>query len=199
MRVQLAMVVCASLGAISPAGMACEQGDKAYDAGDFEVAIAAYTACIAQSDSPSPDWNHRRGRSHMKQGDYDSALSDFGAALESDPNHAASLNSRAWVYYLKGNTAGALDDINAAIALDPDNPRFLDSHAHILAASGSTENAIRAFDSGMRQQSREGVTKIQRKLADLGLDPGPIDGVYGPLTRAALERCARNRCNIWQQ
>lgn len=184
---------------VSMSALACEDGDTAYESDNYEAAIPAYTECMAQSDSSQPDWNHRRGRSHMKMGDNDQALNDFNAAIEADNNHAASLNSRAWIHYLNGNASESLADINAALAIDPASPRYLDTYAHILAAAGETDAAIQAYDAGMHRQDQEGVAKIQRQLTNQGIDPGPIDGVYGPRTRAALEQCARKKCNIWKQ
>jgi peptidoglycan hydrolase-like protein with peptidoglycan-binding domain len=61
------------------------------------------------------------------------------------------------------------------------------------------EQAGTMFDKGMQQQTPQGVEKIQRKLKEAGYDPGPVDGVYGPRTRSALEACARDACNIWEQ
>jgi peptidoglycan hydrolase-like protein with peptidoglycan-binding domain len=35
---------------------------------------------------------------------------------------------------------------------------------------------------------REAVKSLQTQLRDAGFDPGPIDGVVGPRTRAALQK-----------
>jgi peptidoglycan hydrolase-like protein with peptidoglycan-binding domain len=37
----------------------------------------------------------------------------------------------------------------------------------------------------------EQVRELQRQLAAVGFDPGPVDGVYGPLTRGAVARLQR--------
>jgi len=37
----------------------------------------------------------------------------------------------------------------------------------------------------------EQVRELQRQLAAAGFNPGPVDGVYGPLTRGAVERLQR--------
>ncbi|WP_265516495.1 peptidoglycan-binding domain-containing protein [Nitratireductor luteus] len=43
------------------------------------------------------------------------------------------------------------------------------------------------------QPDRATVSFVQRRLADLGFDPGPIDGIYGRKTRAAVEAFRASR------
>ena len=43
-----------------------------------------------------------------------------------------------------------------------------------------------------QQVSAERIRQAQRMLRDLGYNPGPIDGLYGPRTRAAVERFQRD-------
>jgi tetratricopeptide (TPR) repeat protein len=176
----------------------CDEGVSAHDAMDYGEAVAAFTHCIDEA-GESPALLQQRGRAHMKSGDYDAAMVDFTAAIGIDESFAPAWNSRAWVYYLQGNLGSASENIETAARLDPDNPRILDTHAHILAAQGEMEQAGTMFDKGMQQQTPQGVEKIQRKLKEAGYDPGPVDGVYGPRTRSALEACARDACNIWEQ
>jgi len=48
----------------------------------------------------------------------------------------------------------------------------------------------------MKEQLKEGVFKLgQKYLADKGFDPGPIDGMPGPMTQAALVNYQRSLTN----
>ena len=42
----------------------------------------------------------------------DSAMSDFNAALKIQPDYAAALNDRAWIYMVRGDYDAALQDLN---------------------------------------------------------------------------------------
>lgn len=45
--------------------------------------------------------------------------------------------------------------------------------------------------SGHKRKEEEGVKDLQKMLMDLGYSPGPVDGSYGPLTKAAVRRFQR--------
>jgi membrane-bound lytic murein transglycosylase B len=54
-------------------------------------------------------------------------------------------------------------------------------------ASGSA--AVRKLDmSAVRDLDRDNVRIVQSALQRRGFDPGPIDGIVGPLTRAAVRK-----------
>jgi peptidoglycan hydrolase-like protein with peptidoglycan-binding domain len=67
-------------------------------------------------------------------------------------------------------------------------------HAHGLATDGvvgpRTDAALRRAGT---QANLQPVRVIQRQLRTLGYETGPIDGAYGPLTEAAVERFQRDQ------
>lgn len=64
---------------------------------------------------------------------------------------------------------------------------FLKIGIHNPAVAG--EEAIRA----LREASwpRNTIRQVQRTLAELGYEPGPIDGLYGPKTASAIREFQR--------
>ena len=74
-------------------------------------------------------------------------------------------------------------------------------HCHVEAVSLETAKPSTVNLADARRGARElelpgcltceDVAKVQQKLAQLGHPPGPIDGIIGPLTRAAIESYQR--------
>ena len=176
----------------------CDTGVAAYESRDFHTAATALSDCMSAVDTQDTETLYQRGRSYMKIGRHDEALADFMAVAALDEAHAGSWNSRAWVLYLRDELSAAMEAADRALELAPEDPRILDTRAHILAARGDADAALESFEEGIRFQTSEGIAKIQRQLMQSGIDPGPIDGVYGPRTRSALARCAQEACNIWE-
>jgi len=60
------------------------------------------------------------------------------------------------------------------------------------AAAGGPAGVVLAPGAGYGEsQGAAPVRKLQRRLERLGHGPGPVDGLYGPLTEAAVERFQR--------
>jgi peptidoglycan hydrolase-like protein with peptidoglycan-binding domain len=78
-------------------------------------------------------------------------------------------------------------------------PRRGHRAAAALAPVPPVPNGATAEDTATAEQAPAGpaserierVSTLQRQLGRLGLEPGPIDGHYGPLTAAAVERFQR--------
>jgi peptidoglycan hydrolase-like protein with peptidoglycan-binding domain/DNA invertase Pin-like site-specific DNA recombinase len=71
-----------------------------------------------------------------------------------------------------------------SVAAEPDDARA-------KAAAPASEPL--AYGAGYGQpHGNPQVRALQRRLRALGLRPGPVDGIYGPLTQAAVERLQRN-------
>src|SRR5215218_5974313 len=66
------------------------------------------------------------------------------------------------------------------------------SAAPARAAAGEPAGEVVAPGAGYGEsQGAAPVRKLQRRLERLGHGPGPVDGLYGPLTKAAVERFQR--------
>lgn len=72
----------------------------------------------------------------------DMAYDHVGVALAIDPENAAYLDTRGWIYYQQGLFEKALVDIQAAEALIPDDPTITDHLGDVHKALGQEAEAI---------------------------------------------------------
>src|SRR5687768_3856680 len=66
----------------------------------------------------------------------------------------------------------------------------------VAAGGGSDRQYVSLLARGAGYESEGGshtVRQLQRDLRKLGHGPGPIDGLYGPLTEAAVERYQQSK------
>jgi tetratricopeptide (TPR) repeat protein len=94
-------------------------GDRAFDSGDCESAVAAYTRAIAL-DPNDPALYNNRGYARMRMRQFEQALPDLDRAIELRPTYVNALMNRGDVhnYYLVDRRL-AIADYDRVIALGP--------------------------------------------------------------------------------
>jgi tetratricopeptide (TPR) repeat protein len=105
----------------TPLEKAREQGKRAFDNNDFDVAIRCYTE-VLRLDPEDAQAYWFRGASYTKKGDYDKAIADCTEAIRLDSNNALAYCFRGASYAKKRDYDKAIADSTEAIRLDPNNP-----------------------------------------------------------------------------
>jgi len=95
------------------------QGDDAFDQGDCERAIAAYSRAIELNPALAEAYNNR-AYAYMAQQDYARALPDLDKALQIRPEYVNALMSRGDIhnYYYQIDYDRAVADYDRVLALD---------------------------------------------------------------------------------
>jgi tetratricopeptide (TPR) repeat protein len=86
----------------------CERAAAYYSMGDYENAIADYSAALERAKLAFHFvW---RGNSYYAIGDYDSALNDYNSAVETDPNFFSAYLYRSRLQHILGDSDSAFED-----------------------------------------------------------------------------------------
>src|SRR5271169_1703252 len=112
--------------------------------GDFERAIADYTAALKRPES------HRilanlylnRGLMYFRKGDQDLALADYGEAVTLDPKLATAYINRSAILIARGDNDRAIADLDRVIALNPKDSAVYVTRGEAFAHSSSQDRSI---------------------------------------------------------
>lgn len=124
------------------------RGTALRSAGNYDAAIADFTAALALQPGSADLLNHRGIARFLKGGDAErqAALADYTAAIAADSRHAEAYNNRAWALLQLGRASDALPDANRSIELVPTNGYAYDTRGHINEALGRRDAAIRDYE-----------------------------------------------------
>lgn len=142
-----------------------------------------------------------RGIAFRHVGEYAAAVRDLSQAIQLEASDARSFNERGTAYFLMRDLERARQDFSRAIALNGELGEAYHNRAVIYRGVGDYAAAVRdvriAAKLGVRQAEQTlarlsaEVQSIQRRLDQLGFEAGPVDGIPGPKTVAAIRRFQR--------
>ena len=132
-----------------------------------------------------------RALGYSLKGQYDSAISDYDAAIRINPDFAVALNNRAWAYFRSGRAQQGLPDVERSLKLNPLSEHSWDTRAHIRQASGNFTGAFDDYEKAVQIGGERMIRLYQCGLKENGLYNGPVDGLYTTDVRAALRTCSK--------
>jgi tetratricopeptide (TPR) repeat protein len=103
-----------------PATAALQRGDAAFDQGNFDAAIEAYSDAIVRNPNFAEAYNNR-GLANYLAGHPTDALADLNRALSLRPNYVNAITNRAIARFDQGDYATVIADATRAIELDPND------------------------------------------------------------------------------
>lgn len=108
---------------------------------------------------------NNRGIAWVRKGLYDSAISDFDAAIQYDPKFVDAYRNRGLAWHMKGDYDRALADFNQAIRLDSNSAQLYNARGTTLTNKGEFDRAIIDFDKAIALDPRYAAAFNNRGLA----------------------------------
>jgi tetratricopeptide (TPR) repeat protein len=141
-----------------------KEGNKFYNSGDYNTAIASYTKAIIEKRDFAKAYNNR-GNAYDEKGDYETAIQDYSKAIELDPNLAAAYNNRGFAYYNKGDYEAAIQDCSKAIELDPNYAVAMASLGSVYSLKNDKEKAKEWYERALETGKLDAET--EKKVKEL--------------------------------
>jgi TonB family protein len=171
------------------------EGNTHFQKQQYQEAIEAFTKAIAEQPDAAAAY-HNRGLAYARLGDYQQAIEDFDNAMALGLKQAVSANEHGIAAYQLGNLEQARISFNQAITLDPQLGQAYNNRGIVHYQLGDYPQAIKdlrqasqlgvAIAAPYLQTVHDEVRQLQNHLQKAGLDPGPVDGIPGTKTLAAL-------------
>jgi Flp pilus assembly protein TadD len=125
-----------------------DKGKAAFNAQQYETAIAAYTELLRLKPLDARVL-FNRGNAYRKSGDETRALSDFADALAINPTLYVALMNRGAIYLRRGQATNALRDYSRAVALRPTDTMMYVRRGNAYSQLGDFEKALGDFSKAL--------------------------------------------------
>ena len=126
-----------------------EQGNRAFENEEYEVAIGDFSRAI-EKDSNDVESYNLRGKAYTRLEDFGNALADFTEAEKIDPDDAETYFNRGYLYQQQGRYSDAINDYDTAITKKEDYGEVYYRRGQIRYRLGQEEEALTDFDEAIR-------------------------------------------------
>jgi tetratricopeptide (TPR) repeat protein len=129
-----------------------KEGERAAALGDYNTAIARYSAALKKS-APNPQkalLYTNRGAAYNSKRQCASPIADHTEAIRLNPGLSYAYAARGWAYLQQGELEKAFTDLSEAIRLDPNSQSAYYDRGLVLARRGDLDQALMDFDEAVR-------------------------------------------------
>ncbi len=175
------------------------EGSRAAAAGDYDVAIARYTAALQK-----PMWNQQkallytnRGFAYNSKRKFAQAIADHTEAIRLNPKLSYPFAARGYAYVERGELEKGLADLTESIRLDPNSDSAYYNRGLLLSRQGKFLDALKDFDEAVRCSPERGDRLVARALcyvamADFDRALASFDGAIAAEPDNAIGYLARS-------
>jgi tetratricopeptide (TPR) repeat protein len=137
---------------ISQANELAMEGFRAAANGDYDIAIALYSAALQK-----PVWTRQKAALHSNRGyaynskrQFAEAIADQTEAIRLNPQLSYAFAARGYAYLEKGELDKGFVDLTESIRLDPNSDSAYYNRGLLLDRRGEFSDALKDFDEGVR-------------------------------------------------
>ena len=165
----------------------------AYEAvGRPSRALSDYNTALLLDPGFAPGYNNR-GNVQARRGDLDAAIADHAKAVEIDPDYVDAWINLARDHEEAGEHEHAIEAYTGALEAEPELAEALANRSALHCTVGNVEASIadrlRLLDIGFFTAEQ-----LQEFLQNRDYYDGPIDGIFGAGSRAALTAWTEAGC-----
>src|SRR6478672_10494919 len=148
------------------------EGYLAAAAGDYDVAIAHYSAALRK-----PMWNQQkafvytsRGHAYNSKRQFIDAIADHSEAIRLNPQLSYAFAARGYAYLERGELEKAFVDLTESIRLDPNSDSAYYNRGLLLNRRGEFSDALVDFDEAVRCSPERADRLVARGLCYFAMD-----------------------------
>jgi tetratricopeptide (TPR) repeat protein len=122
----------------------------------------------------SVEEHFKKGNEFAQSGDFESAIVEYEAALELEPDNVSALTNLGVAYYSTGDLDGAIAQYNKAIEIAPEDADIYSNLAAAYVQKGQLDKALETYETAVKHNPD--LAEAHFGLGVIHLQMGNADG-----------------------